>query len=184
MRLVAAIVVLALVAAGCGDAAPVSPPASAAASTAPSEMILEPAAVNQFPGVRIVSGHLVTAASLRVIELAGTPCVREREVELDIGGLPLEGAAAALPGAEGFVLGGRAYVATSRRSAAVAFGAIEVLLRTDGRSTAFIARAAGIEGVADGALIAWIMLPIELSDGRSVWLRGSYVASIPCPTDG
>lgn len=122
------------------------------------------------------------AGLMRVIELAGTPCIFESHAETDIARLELDRRAAEVKAAEGILPGSdvKAYVG-SLRSAARAFNATEVLERAGGGRAVAIGRAAGVQDVPDGAPIGYVLLPVALKDGRTAWVRlGDYVASVPC----
>ncbi len=200
MRLtLSAVLALALIAGGCSgpistgassDAASAGVPTSSAATSAsdaasagvPTSSAATSAsdAASAEPAVSIVDTDPFIAASLRLIELAGTTCVRQKEVEPNIAGYGLEDGAAALSGREGLIAGGRAYVG-SVRAAAKAFNASEVLQQRDGGTAVAIGRAASVQDIPEGAPIGYVLVPIALKDARTAWLRiGSYVASIPC----
>lgn len=183
MRLgLSVVAVLSLLVLGCSGQTPAR--ASAGASSQPTAPTPTPSTSAEIASaglvVTIVDTHLFTAASLRVIELGGTPCVRQKEVEPDIAAYHLDEEAATLAGPEGVIADGRAYVG-SLRSAAKAFNASEVLQRNDGGAVVVIGRATGVQDVPEGAPIGYVLEPIALKGGQTAWVRiGTYVASVPC----
>lgn len=129
------------------------------------------------------------AGLMRVIELAGTPCLVERhaetDTETDIARLELDRLAADVLGPEGILPGTdvKAYVG-SLRSAAKAFDSTEVLERSGGGRAVVIGRAAAVQDVPDGAPIGYVLVPVALKDGRTAWVRvGDYIASVPCSAE-
>jgi hypothetical protein len=123
------------------------------------------------------------AAVMRVIELAGTPCIREIHVEPDFQSYELDRNAAQLSDREGMLPGGKVYVG-SLDSAAKAFEASEVLTGDEQGRSVVIGQAHGLTDVADGAPIGYLLVPVVLKDGRTAWIRtGDYVASVTCSDD-
>ncbi len=125
------------------------------------------------------------AGLMRVIELAGTPCLREEHAETDLARLELDRLAADVLGAEGILPGTdvKAYIG-SLRSAAKAFDSTEVLERSGGGRAVVIGRAKAVQDVPDGAPIGYVLLPVALKDGRTAWVRlGDYIASVPCAAE-
>jgi hypothetical protein len=130
--------------------------------------------------VTIVEDDPFVAAGLRIIELSGGPCLREMEVEPELDRDEMQRLAANLAGDEGMLAGDTAFVG-SLGSAAAAFGGQEILRRADGGRAVVIGTALAVKDVRDGAPIGITLVPLELADGRTAWLRtGEYVAPIPC----
>jgi hypothetical protein len=120
------------------------------------------------------------AAVLRIIELGGTPCIREIHVEPDIQSYDLDRNAGRLSGPEGMLPGGKAFVG-SLAAAAKGFNAEEILTGSKEGRSVVIAQARDVPDIADAAPIGYVLIPVPLKDGRTAWLRaGDYVASIPC----
>jgi hypothetical protein len=123
------------------------------------------------------------AALMRIIELGGRPCVREVHVEPAIESYNLDQNAAQLDSAEGMLPEGKAFVG-SLDSAARAFVGFELLTPPKEGRSMVIVRADGLTGIADGAPVGFVLLPVPLKDGRTAWLRtGDYAASIPCAAE-
>lgn len=182
---------LILLIAGCtaSPAASTAPGASSGGTEAPdSSPISGPSAA---PSITIGGPELSTttvedpyaAALLRIMELGGTPCLREVHVEPVIESYELDRNAAQLDSAEGMLPEGKAFVG-SVDSAAKAFSGFELLTRPKEGSSVVIVRADGLTDISDGAPVGYILLPVPLKDGRTAWLRtGDYAASIPCPIE-
>jgi hypothetical protein len=120
------------------------------------------------------------AAVLRVMELGGTPCIREKHVEPDIQSYGLDRSAEQLSGQEGMLAGGKAFVG-SLAAAAKGFHANEVLTGSKEGRSVVIMQARDVTDIPEAAPIGYVLLPVALKDGRTAWLRtGDYVASIPC----
>ena len=115
-----------------------------------------------------------------MIALSGSACVAEKHVQPDVEALRLEERTRGV-GAEGALAGGDAYVGSSL-SAARSFGANEVYQQSASSHAVLIGPARGMgPAVADGIVVARVMTPFRLRDGRTAWvLLGDYAASRPC----
>jgi hypothetical protein len=174
MRVVGALLWLVLIS---GCAQPITPSAPASTPTSTTR----PTAATGGATISVVDGDPYVAAGLRIIQLAGTPCLRDKEVEPDVAVDELERAAAELTSAEGMIAAGRAYIG-SLTSAAIAFGGAEVLQSRAGGRAVVIGRALDVPDVLDGARIGYLLVAVTLRDGRTAWVRtGAYVTSIRCP---
>lgn len=124
------------------------------------------------------------AGALRVIELGGSPCLREKEVDPDIESYDLDRRAAQVSGQEGMLPGAQAFVG-SLDAAARGFGAKEIFTGSKRGRSVVIVEAHGVTDIREAAPIGYVLVPIHLKDGRTAWLRtGDYVASIPCAPEG
>jgi len=124
------------------------------------------------------------AAVFRVMELGGSPCLREVHVEPDSEIYGLVQRAAQSSGQEGMLPGWKAYVG-SLDAAAKGFGAKEIFTGSKVGRSVVIVEARAVTDIGEGAPIGYVLLPIPLTDGRTAWLRtGDYVASVPCAPEG
>ena len=136
------------------------------------------------PKVTQVSGDPFKAAEMRFFAM-GESCLTAAHADMDheLTRRMIERQAQALDGRNGLVPGGRAYIGTLRDAAAW-FAGVELL---EGAGFPLVLVPAGdgplptVDGVAPGDLIAHVLAPVILGDGRTAWAEhGSHVAAIPC----